>query len=406
MRTRDLLTETLYALASNKIRTGLTTLGIVIGIASVVSALAIGQGATDTIRASIAALGSNLLVVAPAVTATDSSSNAAPIQIFSEADAAALRTQVNHVSAVAATMLGVYDITASAKSAANSSVNGVESDYDHIRNLTMQNGTFFTSEQNDHTAKVAVIGSNLRDDLFGIGSNPVGQSIRINQLEFKIIGVAAPKGGTEATSTDHTVFIPLRSMRRYLAGNSEPIQSIYISASSEGYIKSVAAEATGLLLERRGISDVTHANFRITNQTDITNSLTTTTHTLTLLLGAVAGISLLVGGIGIMNMMFTSVTERTREIGLRKAIGATQKDIRIQFLTEAVILTILGGLIGIALGLGFAFAVVASHLATAAVTWWSIVLAFGVTSIVGVVFGYYPARRAATLSPIRALTYE
>lgn len=405
MNLADMLTETWLALTTNKVRSGLTMLGVIIGIASIVSLIAIGQGATNAVRRNITALGSNLLVISPSATAADASSNLAPVQVLTLDDAAALRTEVGDLSAVAATASGVFTITAG-RHHHDASVIGAQADYDRIRNITMSRGNFFTSEQDMHAAKVVILGAQLAQTLFTDPDQAIGQTVRINQLEYLVIGVAQAKGGTESGSSDAAAFVPLSNLRRYLIGLSEPIQAIYASAANEKVLANAQAETTSLLMSRHHNTDEHGLDFKITSQTDIAQSLTASTRTLTILLGAIAGISLLVGGIGIMNMMLMSVTERTREIGLRKAIGATQRSIREQFLLEAISQTMTGGLLGIILGFGIVWGLTASHITEADITAWSILLALSVNLVVGIVFGYYPARRAAKLNPIQALKYE
>jgi putative ABC transport system permease protein len=254
-------------------------------------------------------------------------------------------------------------------------------------------------------AKVAVLGPTTRDDLFGEGANAVGQSIRINKIEFKVIGITASKGGTGFNNPDDQIYIPLTTAQRFLAGE-EYVSSIGVQAVDADAMTSVQEGITSLLLQRHKISDPASADFSTINQSDIVATASSVTETFTTLLAAVAGISLVVGGIGIMNMMLTNVTERTREIGLRKAIGAKNHDINSQFLTESVVLTFLGGVIGtfmgwiISVGLTY-FGVIQTEVSLS-----SIFLAFGVSAAIGIIFGYYPAKRASRLNPIQALRYE
>jgi ABC-type antimicrobial peptide transport system permease subunit len=402
MKRRDLLSETLLALTTNKIRTGLTMLGVVIGIASVVTLVSIGQGATNAVRANIEALGSNLLTVAADKSGGPQSEVTSTL---TSKDVQVLANDLQDISGIAATIQGYYPLT-NREQSVNSRVQGVQPDYARVRNVLIQSGAFFTGEQDERAAKVVVLGSAVRDQLFGPGIDPTGQFIRINQTQFQVIGVTVAKGGSGEESPDSNAYIPFNTIRRYLAGMNAPIDSISIAAVNEQAITHVDTQARGILMAEHNLTDWADSGLTIRNQTEVATSLTETTRTLTVLLAAVAGISLLVGGIGIMNMMLTSVTERTREIGLRKAVGATRRDIQAQFLTESVCLTLLGGALGVVLGFAVAWTVSLAGISTAAVTWWSVGLALIVTSFVGIVFGYYPARRAAKLSPIRALQYQ
>ncbi len=403
---RDVLAETYAALSGNKARSGLTMLGIVIGISSVIALVGVGQGATSSVTSRISALGTNLLTVSPGA-----SRNAGPVSggagsatTLTQADAAALKTQISDLSAVAVELTRRYQVTYKGNNT-NAQVIGTESSYASIRSVTVDTGSFITDQQVKDYAKVAVIGPTVRDDLFGVDANAIGLTIKINKIQFKVVGVTVAKGGSGFNNADQYIYVPISAAQRYLAGRTS-ISSVDVQAASAKVTTAAKQEITTVLLARHNISDATLADFTVVNQADLVSSLSSVTGTLTLLLGAIAGISLVVGGIGIMNMMLTSVTERTREIGLRKAIGAKSSDISRQFLTEAVSLTIVGGLIGVLLGWGVAFGVTASGLITAKVTWTSVGLAFGVAALVGIVFGYYPARRAARLKPIEALKYE
>jgi len=406
MKLSDLAEETYSSLSSNKARSFLTILGIVIGISSVIALVSVGQGATASVTANISNLGSNLLLIYPG-----SSRNAGPVsggagsaQTLTLDDAKAIQRNVSSVSAVAAELSRRYQITYKGNNT-NSQVVGTEPSYAQIRNVEVQSGYFITDEQVKSYAKIAIIGPTIRDELFGTGVDPIGQSIKINQIQFKVVGVTKSKGGTGFNNSDNSIYVPISTAQRFLAGRTS-ISDIDVQAASQSQINTAQQEITTLLLSRHNISDPTAADFSITNQADIVSSLSSATGTLTLLLGAIAGISLLVGGIGIMNMMLTTVTERTREIGLRKAIGAKRADITAQFLAESVALTFIGGIIGIILG------IIASSLISrfgsfqTAITWQSILLAFGVSALVGIIFGYYPAQRAAKLNPIEALRYE
>jgi len=405
MKTHDLLTETTTALTANKARSGLTMLGIVIGIASVIAMVAIGNGAQKSIEENIESLGSNLLTVRPGAVSSGGVRGArGGAETLTNDDATAISQQVPNVTGVASEVT-VNEQLAAPGTNSNAQVDGTTADYATIHNLSIAEGTFLSDSQVSARAKVAVLGPTVRDDLFGEGADALGQKVRINGTEFTVIGISATKGGSGFGSTDEEVFVPLSTAQQYLSGGKH-VSSIGVQAASADTTDQVEADITTLLLERHKISDPTKADFSILNQADILSTASSVTGTFTALLAAVAGISLIVGGIGIMNMMLTSVTERTREIGLRKAIGAREQDISSQFLLEAVMLTVIGGGVGVLLGWGIATIATASGLLTASVSLSSIALAFGVSAAIGIAFGWYPARRAARMNPIDALRFE
>lgn len=407
MKLNDITHETYTALSANKVRSGLTMLGIVIGISSVIAMVSIGTGASNTISSSIESLGSNLIQITPGAQQTQgfgASSGRGGAKTLTNEDASAITEQIIDVEAVDSQVSGRYQITAKGTNT-NTSVTGVTSKYPQIRNVEVGEGSFISDTQNNSASRVAVLGPTTRDDLFGEGATAIGQSIRINGLEFKIIGITVAKGGSGFQNQDDIIYIPVKSAQRYLSGD-QYLTTIAVQASTPTVMTQVQADITALLLDRHKISDATLADFSVLNQSDILSSASSITSTLTYLLAAIGGISLLVGGIGIMNMMLTTVTERTKEIGLRKAIGARKSDISTQFLAEAVALTVIGGIIGIALGWLISFAVNLTGLVTTSVSLSSVLLAFGVSAVTGIVFGYYPARRAAGLNPIDALRYE
>ncbi len=407
MTIKDIAEETYAALSANKARSGLTILGIVIGISSVIALVSIGQGTQSSINSSIQSLGSNLLVITPGAQKGPGyqvSGGRGGAKTLTQNDAAAVASQVSNVAAVAEEISSRYQVTASGTNT-NTSVDGVNAAYPTIRNVQVADGTFFTDEQSTSLAKVAVIGPTTRDDLFGTDAEAVGQVIRINNIQFTVIGVTAAKGGSGFNNADDMIYIPLLSAARYLSGN-QYLTTIDVQATDANSMTQIQTDTTTLLLTRHKITDSTQADFSVMNQADILASASSITSTLTLLLGAIAGISLLVGGIGIMNMMLTTVTERTREIGLRKAIGARRQDISVQFLAEAVALTVIGGVVGIVLGVAISLGVSWAGIISTTISWQSIALAFGVSAAIGITFGYYPARRAASLNPIDALRYE
>ncbi len=407
MKFIDIFEETYMALSANKARSGLTILGIVIGISSVIAMVAIGEGAQGSIQSRIESIGSNLIMVMPGVqrgTGMQVSAGRGSARTLTQGDADAIAKEITLARAVAPELSGRYQVTSRGKNT-NTSVIGTTSAYPIVRNVEVDEGSFIADQQVLSLSKVAVLGPAVRDDLFGEGGDAIGQTIRIRNIEFKVIGVTKTKGGTGFGNQDDTLFIPLSSAQRFFAGDAY-VTTISVSAENAASMPEMQSSITDLLLMRHAIADPQLADFSVLNQADIIATASSVTDTFTILLAAIAGISLLVGGIGIMNMMLTTVTERTKEIGLRKAIGAKKRDINMQFLTEAVLLTFLGGLIGVLLGWLIAFGVTYFGILQTKVSLSSILLAFGVSAGIGIVFGYYPARRAAGLNPIVALRYE
>ncbi len=403
----DLFKETSAALLVNKVRTGLTMLGIIIGIGSVIAMVSIGQGVQGTIESSIQSLGSNLIIVMPGAQrgpGMEVNAGRGSSQTLTLADADAIQQQVSLAQAVAPELDGRYQITARGTNT-NTQVIGTIAAYSAVRNVEIDAGSFIDDQQVKGLAKVAVLGPSTRDDLFGQDADPIGQTIRIKGIIFKVAGVTKAKGGSGFSNSDDAVYIPISTAQRFLIG-SDRVSSVNVQAVDQQSMTDMQAQITGLLLDRHHISDPTLADFSTLNQADTIAAAASITDTLTIFLGAVAGISLVVGGIGIMNMMLTTVTERTREIGLRKAIGAKSKDINLQFLTEAVMLTFTGGVIGVVLGWILSLLVSRFGGITTSISLFSILLAFGVSAAIGIGFGYYPARRAAGLNPIEALRYE
>lgn len=407
MKNGDLLGEISLALLANKARSGLTILGIIIGISSVIAMVSIGQGATGSVQSRIESLGSNLLTIRPGaqrVQGYQASSGRGQAQSLTLADIAAISSEISSVKSTAGEVSERYQITAKGTNT-NTQVTGTTASYLDIKNLAITDGVFISDQDSTNLSKVAVLGPTTRDDLFGADNDALGQTIRIKGMEFKIIGVTAAKGGTGFGSQDDMIYVPLATAQRFLSGN-QYINTIDVQVVDQNSMALAQEEVTSLLLQRHNISDPTAADFNILNQADILSSASSITQTLTLLLAAIAGISLVVGGIGIMNMMLTTVTERTREIGLRKAIGAKASDINKQFLMEAMALTFIGGIIGIIIGWLVALAVTKFSGIATQVSGISILLACGVSAAIGIIFGYYPAKRAAKLNPIEALRYE
>jgi putative ABC transport system permease protein len=408
MKLQDLIEETYFALLVNKIRSLLTILGIVIGIGSVIAMIAIGQGSQSSIQSRIQSLGSNLIVVTPGAqrgVGMFVSGGRGSAQTLTLDDANAIKTELSSLAqAVEPEVSSRKQIVAKGTNT-NVSIVGTTADYLTVRNLEVAEGSFISSQDEKNKSRIAVLGPTVRDDLFGENAEAIGQTIRIDGIEFKVIGITVAKGGNTMNSQDNMVFIPLETSQQYLSG-SKYVSSIYVSAVDQKSMTTLQEEITNLLLTRHKISDSANADFSTTNQADIAETASSVSDTFTILLASVASISLVVGGIGIMNMMLTTVTERTREIGLRKAIGAKKKDINLQFLGEAIALTFLGGFVGVFLGCTVSFIVNYFGLVTTSISTWSILLAFGVSALIGIAFGYYPAQRAAKLNPIEALRYE
>lgn len=404
MKPKDLVSETLQSLTANKARSFLTILGIVVGISSVIVMVAIGNGTKASIEQSIASAGSNLLMVMPGGNDTGMGGTASSAGTLSSVDAEAIGDSVAGVAAVAPQAAAGYPVVAGSANT-NVSVTGTTADFPSVRSVETSMGTWFTENDDAASAKVAVLGPTTAEDLFGEGSNPVGQRIRINGEPFTVVGVTKAKGSSGMQNTDDAVYVPLRTLQRYLTGD-DTVAIIYVEATSQEEMTAAQDGIEALLTARHGIAADAEPDFQVLSQQDLADTASTITGLLTVLLGSIAGISLLVGGIGIMNMMLTTVTERIREIGLRKAIGATRSDITSQFLAEAVALTVTGGIIGILIGWGVSSAISAFSTFETAITTSSVVLAVSVSTGIGVLFGWYPARRAAKLNPIDALRYQ
>ncbi len=408
MLARDLSSEIYAALTVNKSRSGLTVLGIVIGIASVIIMVAIGRGAQDSIQASIQSIGSNLLMVRPGAE-RDRGSSVVGAQGLAQSlkweDVEALRSEVTSIEAVAPEVSARNKQVTAAGKNTNTSVTGVTEEYATVRNVNIAEGVFITAGQVRTLAKVAVIGPDVATAIFGVDAlSSVGKRLRIAETDFTIIGVTVPRGGTGFGSSDDVIYIPISTAQQFFTGN-EYLSNINIQVRNNADMNTASDAVKTTLLASHRITDPTKADFSIMNQADIVSTASSVTGVFTTLLGAVAGISLLVGGIGIMNMMLTTVTERTREIGLRKAIGAEGADIRKQFLYEAIVLTFSGGAIGVFLGWLVSLLATALGL-PASISSGSILLAFVVSTAIGIIFGYYPASRAARMNPIEALRYE
>ena len=399
-------------LLSNRLRSSLTMLGILIGVAAVILLVGVGNGASVAVQQQIQSLGSNLLTVFP--------SNAKGAGGVQQGFGTGSTLTMDDVKAIANRQTSP-DVVAAIPSAGgraqltygnqnwNSSLTGTTQDFPSVRNYQLASGQFFTAANVDASSKVAVIGQTVATNLFS-GADPIGQVVKINRQSFRVIGVFAQKGSSGGfNNQDDVVVVPITSAWAYLlGGRGRNVQQIYVEATSAEATNAANAEVTQVLLDRHHISDPTQADFQILSQQDVLNSASQTTGVLTLMLGAIAGISLVVGGIGIMNIMLVTVTERTREIGIRKAIGARRRDILLQFLIESMFLSGLGGALGILIGFGLArlLPLAVSALPTPVISTPSVFLAFGISVGIGLFFGLYPANRAARLRPIEALRYE
>jgi putative ABC transport system permease protein len=370
--------------------------------------VSIGQGAQGAIQSSIQSIGSNLIMIFPGAQRGPGyqvSTGRGASRTLTPEDAQAISQSVANVEHVAPDITSRYQITAKGTNT-NTSVVGTVSSYADVRNITIDEGDFLSDIDIASRSKVAVIGPTTRDDLFGANSEALGQTIRIKGIEFRVIGITKSKGGSGFNNQDDIVYVPLTSAQLFLLGDSSYVTTISVSASQAEVMSQVQSDITDLLSQRHKIKSTQSLDFNVLNQADIVSAASSVTGTFTILLAAVAGISLIVGGIGIMNMMLTTVTERTKEIGLRKAIGARGRDINIQFLAEAVALTVIGGAIGVFLGWLASYVVTKFGILQTSISFSSVLLAFGVSAIIGIIFGYYPARRASRLNPIEALRYE
>lgn len=394
----------LDGLKANKLRAILTMLGIIIGVGAVITMVSIGMGVKDKVESSIAGLGSNLLVVTPGTGNGGGPRQAAGSVItLMEKDGTAIAQDIAGVNLVASTVSRSYQIVFGNQNWMTS-VQGTTPEILGVRNYAIHEGAFFTAQDGETRAKVAVLGQTVADNLFN-GGTPIGQIIRINNAPFRVVGVLEAKGESMGGNQDDTVLIPLKTAQERLMGITY-VQNINIQATGTDVINQVQADVTTLLRARHKLIGANLDDFTVRNMVAIMETADQTTSMITLLLGVVAGLSLIVGGIGIMNIMLVSVTERTREIGIRKALGARYHNILLQFLIEAVVISLSGGLLGIALGIGSSYAISSIAGWKTIISSIAIVAAFGFSVMIGLFFGMYPARKAALLDPIDALRYE
>lgn len=408
MQYSEIITEAFGTLFINKLRTGLAILGIVIGIGSVIALVSLGQATQQAIQDRIQSLGANLLTVTPGSQNTGAVRGAAGSSTtLTSEDANAIANsqgQINTIANVSPEVSRRSQIT-TGKANTNTQVIGATPPYLAVHKITIDTGTFITQRDVDGTTKVAVVGPQVASDLFGAGVNPVGQQIRISGQTFNIVGETVSKGGTGFGNQDDIVWIPLSTAQKEIFGINY-LTSIALEATSQDVMVDAQNQVGYLLLARHKFNDPAQADFSILSQQDIINTVSASTATFTTLLSGIAAISLLVGGIGIMNIMLVTVTERTREIGLRKALGAKRKLIIYQFLTEAVILTFTGGIIGMFAGIIASFIIASLTSSPFVISPSSILLATVVSAVIGIIFGWYPANRASNLQPIEALRYE
>jgi len=412
MNYSNLFKIAIRAIFANKTRSFLTALGIIIGIASVIAMLAIGQGTKRSIQANISEMGSNMIMISPGADMRGGvRQDASSMETLKMADYESIKNECTYLKAVSPTVSSsgqwIYG-----NNNTPSSIYGVNRDYLEIRQLSVSDGEMFTDADIKSSAKVCILGQTVVDNLFTDGSDPVGKVVRFNSIPFRVVGVLKKKGyNSMGMDQDDLVLAPYTTvMKRILAQTY--LQGINASAITEGVTDKATAEISTILRRNHKLKDATETteadddDFNIRSQEELSSMMTSTTDMLTILLGCVAGISLIVGGIGIMNIMYVSVTERTREIGLRMSVGARGMDILNQFLIEAILLSVTGGIIGVLLGVGASYAIKYFAHWPIYIQLWSIIMSFAVCTLTGVFFGWYPAKKAAQLDPIEAIRYE
>ena len=406
MNGTNLFKIALRALANNKLRAFLTMLGIIIGVASVIAMLAIGQGSKKSIQQQISEMGSNMIMIHPGAEMRGGvRQDPSAMQTLKLENYEKLSEECTYLSGISPNVSSSGQLVAGANNYP-SSVSGVSMDYLTIRQLTVEQGEMFTENDIRTAAKVCVIGKTIVDNLFPDGSDPIGKVIRCNQNPFRVIGVLKSKGyNSMGMDQDDVVLAPYSTVMKRLLAQTY-LSGIFASALTEEMTEEAVDEITTILRREHKLKETDADDFTIRTQQELSSMLNTTTDLMTTLLACIAGISLVVGGIGIMNIMYVSVTERTREIGLRMSVGARGVDILSQFLIEAILISITGGLIGVIIGCGASFMIKAIAHWPVFIQPWSVLLSFLVCTVTGVFFGWYPAKKAADLDPIDALRYE
>ena len=412
MNNTNLFKIALRAIAANKTRSFLTALGIIIGIASVITMLAVGQGTKQSIQANIAEMGSNMIMIGPGADRRGGvRQDASSMETLKMTDYESLKDECTYIKAISPVVNKSGQFIYGNENTP-STIYGVNQDYMEIRQLSVADGDMFTDTDIKTSAKVCILGQTVVDNLFPNGGDPIGKVVRFNSIPFRVVGVLKKKGyNSMGMDQDDLVLAPYTSvMKRILAQTY--LGGIQCSAITEGVTDKATEQITDILRRNHKLEDATDTteadedDFNIRSQEELSSMMTSTTDMLTILLGCVAGISLIVGGIGIMNIMYVSVTERTREIGLRMSVGARGIDILNQFLIEAILLSVTGGIIGVLLGIGASFMVKTMAHWPIDIQGWTIVMSFAVCTLTGVFFGWYPAKKAAQLDPIEALRYE
>ena len=406
MNTTNLLKIALRALANNKLRGFLTMLGIIIGVASVITMLAIGQGSKRSIQAQISEMGSNMIMIQPGADMRGGvRQDASAMETLKLQDYEDIVNETRYVSATSPSVNSSGQVIYGANNAPTT-VYGISPDYMEIRRYEVEDGDMFSDQDVQTAAKVCVIGKTVVDNLFPGGENPVGKVIRFQKLPFRVVGVLKSKGyNSMGMDQDDLILAPYTTIQKKILAITH-LQGITCSALKEEYTDQAIDEISEILRHNHRLRETDDDDFTIRSMQELSTMLTSTTDIMTTLLAAVAGISLLVGGIGIMNIMYVSVTERTREIGLRMSIGAKGMDILAQFLIESILISVTGGLIGVLFGVGAALVVnVVAHFPIY-IQPWSVLLSFVVCTVTGVFFGWYPAKKAAQLDPIEAIRYE
>lgn len=406
MNGTNLFKIALRALANNKLRAFLTMLGIIIGVASVIAMLAIGQGSKRSIQQQISEMGSNMIMIHPGgETRGGVRQDPSAMQTLKLENYEKLRDECTYLSGISPNVSASGQLIAGANNYP-SSVSGVSPDYLTIRQLSVEQGEMFTDTDIRTAAKVCVIGKTIVDNLFPDGTDPIGKTIRCNQVPLRVVGILKSKGyNSMGMDQDDVVLAPYSTVMKRLLAQTY-LSGVFASALTEDMTGEAVDEITAILRREHKLKATDEDDFTIRTQQELSSMLNTTTDLMTTLLACIAGISLVVGGIGIMNIMYVSVTERTREIGLRMSVGARGIDILSQFLIEAILISITGGLIGVIIGCGASFLIKAVAHWPVFIQPWSVLLSFAVCTVTGVFFGWYPAKKAADLDPIDALRYE